>query len=109
MFNLKSIRGSSITEYALIAGVVYAALAGMNLYLKRGLQARVKDLTTHFISEDQFIAGNTKSDSEVSSRVFSNQRTEGNTTRSFTRENMSSESQALSAPEGFEDMLQQIE
>jgi len=44
---------SSFMEYVLILGVVSAILMGMNTYLKRGIQNRLKEMTDHFISNEQ--------------------------------------------------------
>lgn len=39
---VRSARGQSIVEYAIVIGVVTAAVLGMQLYAKRGLQAGIK-------------------------------------------------------------------
>jgi len=36
-------KGQSIMEYAILVSLVIAALTGMQLYVRRGLQARIKD------------------------------------------------------------------
>ncbi len=36
-------KGQSIMEYAVLISLVIAALTGMQLYVRRGLQARIKD------------------------------------------------------------------
>ena len=36
-------KGQSIMEYAIMVSLVITALTGMQLYVKRGLQARIKD------------------------------------------------------------------
>ena len=71
LFKGKS-RAMSLVEYALMLSVVYLAISGMQLYLKRGIQARVKDLTTNLIVKDlypsgehQFAAGYSASDYSV--------------------------------------------
>ena len=46
-------RASAIMQYALIVGVVSLALAGMNIYVKRGMQGKVKQLTDTFIGGQQ--------------------------------------------------------
>lgn len=46
--------GQAITEYAILIGVVVAALLGMQVYAKRGLQAGIKataDRLSPFLSE----------------------------------------------------------
>lgn len=47
--------GSSFMEYVTILGVVSALLIGMNTYLKRGLQNRIKEMTDYFISPTQLV------------------------------------------------------
>ncbi|MCU0666745.1 MAG: hypothetical protein MUF05_06600 [Candidatus Omnitrophica bacterium] len=46
-------KGLSFVEYAIILSVVAAAFIGMNTYIKRGLQGKVKDMTDAFISPVQ--------------------------------------------------------
>ncbi|MFH1768021.1 MAG: hypothetical protein ABH858_02530 [Candidatus Omnitrophota bacterium] len=41
----KNRKGQSITEYAILFGIVIGALAGMQVYVKRGLNAKFKDGT----------------------------------------------------------------
>ena len=43
----------SISEYVIMLSVVVAAIVGMKLYLKRAVQAKVKDLTDALISPSQ--------------------------------------------------------
>ncbi len=50
-------RGQATAEYAIMIGVVVAAVVGMQLYLKRGLNGKVKDLTDHVGSEIATSAG----------------------------------------------------
>lgn len=44
---------SSFMEYMVILGVVSAMLWGMNIYVKRGIQGKVKDLTDSIIGKQQ--------------------------------------------------------
>lgn len=39
-----------MTEYAIVFSVVAAAILGMQIFLKRGLQAKEKDVVDHFTS-----------------------------------------------------------
>jgi len=39
-------KAQSVTEYAILLGVAIAVFAGMQLYVKRGLNARIKQATT---------------------------------------------------------------
>jgi len=48
-------RGSSFMEYMVILGIVSAVLWGMNIYVKRGVQGRVKDLADSFIGKEQVV------------------------------------------------------
>ena len=41
-------RGQSVTEYAVVFSVVAAAVIGMQLFVKRGLQAKTKDVTDFY-------------------------------------------------------------
>jgi len=45
---LRKIRGQSTAEYAVVLSLVIAAVIGMQIYVKRGLQARVKAGTDSF-------------------------------------------------------------
>jgi len=49
----RSIKGNVFLEYALIIGIVAAALITIQLYVKRGLQGRVRQMTDVFIGETQ--------------------------------------------------------
>ena len=42
-------RAQSITEYVIVLGLVAAALISMQVYVKRGVQAKVKDMTDAFL------------------------------------------------------------
>lgn len=45
--------GFSLGEYVIILGIVSAALIGMNTYLKRGIQGKLKEMTDFFIAAEQ--------------------------------------------------------
>lgn len=45
-------RGQSLTEIALIIGVVGVVLIGMEVYFKRGLQGKIKDLTDSMVGKE---------------------------------------------------------
>lgn len=47
-------KASSVLEYAIALGIVSMTLTAMSTYLKRGIQARVKDMTTGLIVEDLY-------------------------------------------------------
>ena len=46
-------KAQSFVEYALLLSLVLAALGAMNIYAKRSIQAKVKDMTDFFISPEQ--------------------------------------------------------
>lgn len=46
---------SSFMEYMVILGIISAVLWGMNVYVKRGVQGKVKDLTDSFIGKEQVV------------------------------------------------------
>lgn len=48
-------KGDSLAEYALILGIVSLALIGMNIYIKRGVQGRIKQMSDKFISSEQLV------------------------------------------------------
>jgi len=48
-----NLTGSSFMEYAIVIGIVSLLLTGMNIYIKRGVQAKVKDMTDYFITNKQ--------------------------------------------------------
>lgn len=49
----KFIKAQNFTELALVIGVIGVVLIGMEVYIKRGVQGKVKALTDHIISTDQ--------------------------------------------------------
>lgn len=106
-------KAQSIVEYALMLGVVYMAITGMNLYLKRGVQARVKDLTTKLIAEDLYAqgkhqfagAGNAQSFSDTRTQSIQSRQATGNITRTALIENTLSGGEAITVPERWEDIL----
>ena len=54
-------RGNTFVEYVLIISIVTAALFAMNIYVKRGLQGRVKDMSDYFISGNESLQEDTAS------------------------------------------------
>lgn len=52
-------RGQSLSEYAVLIGVVAAAVVSMQLYVKRGVQAKLK------VGVDHWLASSTMSDGHV--------------------------------------------
>ena len=53
--NLKGKSASAFMEYAIILGVVSVALMAMNIYMKRGIQGRLADLSDYFISREHLV------------------------------------------------------
>lgn len=47
----KKVSAFAMLEYAIVLGVAFAALIGMNTYIKRGLQGRVRDMADYFITD----------------------------------------------------------
>ena len=48
-------KGQSLTEVALILGVVGLVFIGMEIYAKRGLQGKIKDLSDNMIGTEQSV------------------------------------------------------
>lgn len=117
MYRPKS-RASATTEYALILGTVFLSLIGMNIYLKRGIQARVKDLTTHFIVRDlyegrapadlrhQFDGGsNSMSAADVIVASTQVQRTANQQSTEEVSQDITRSANETGVSEGWEDLL----
>ncbi len=64
-------KASALMEFAIVLGIVSAVLVTMNIYMKRGLQGKVKDMTDYFISGGQS-AQEDRVDSEVETISQSN-------------------------------------
>lgn len=75
----------SLTEYALILGIVSLALVGMNTYIKRGVQGRIKDMADNFISRRQVV----ETDPTTVSGSYSYTPDDVPTTNTVTREILS--------------------
>jgi len=52
-------KGQSTAEYAIVIGLVIAAAVGMQLYVKRGIQAKVKDAVDYDGSGGKYGMGQT--------------------------------------------------
>jgi Flp pilus assembly pilin Flp len=50
--------GQSTTEFAVFAAVVAAALVAMNVYVKRSIQGRIKELSDQITAEDKHYSPN---------------------------------------------------
>lgn len=56
-------KGQSIMEYAVLISLVIAAITGMQLYVKRGLQQRIKDASDN-------LPGYVQTKSAITSNIF---------------------------------------
>lgn len=100
-------------EYALVLAAVSVAVSGMFIYLKRGLQARVKDVTNGLVtqelyakgSEYQYLANQSGSDAQTEYNSNSYQATLGNSVTNTINETIVSNSSEESVPEGWEGEL----
>lgn len=68
---LRKRKGQSTVEYALIIGVIVAALVGMQTYVKRGLQARYHDGMQFLASETGTIGATTQYEPYYSDSSYS--------------------------------------
>ncbi|MDO8661645.1 MAG: hypothetical protein Q7K98_00270 [Candidatus Omnitrophota bacterium] len=46
-------KGQNLTEIALLIGIVGLVLIGMEVYARRGIQGKVKDLTDNMLGKEQ--------------------------------------------------------
>ena len=106
-------KASGVMEYALVLAAVSVAVSGMFIYLKRGVQARVKDITNGLVvkelytkgSEYQYLANQSGSDAQSEYNSTSYQDTNGNSATNTIHETTMSSSAEESVPEGWEDEL----
>jgi len=117
-------KASAVMEYAIVLGVVSMALTGMSAYLKRGIQAKTKDLTTRLIARDlyarhlagecasladpdchQYVSGGAASESNTTYNSEVNQATSGNTTSNVITETITRTADERSVQTGWEDYL----
>lgn len=77
---MKFRKAEALFQYAIIITVVALALATMHIYLRRGIQAKVKNLTDNIICERQLASLNDpiseKSTRDINS-TYNSQKTEG--------------------------------
>ena len=50
---MRKTRGQSVAEYAILIGVVIAAIIGMQLYVKRGLQGKTRAVMDAFADKER--------------------------------------------------------
>jgi Flp pilus assembly pilin Flp len=60
----KKNKAQNLTEYAIILGLVGAALIAMQVYMKRGVQGKLRDLSNQ-ISPTQYERGNTTASYDI--------------------------------------------
>lgn len=80
MRRLLSKRGQSTLEYAVLVVVIIGALIAMQVYVKRGVQGRLRESTDQI--GEQFSPGYTESNKTTYSYVKSNEETTAFTTTS---------------------------
>jgi len=66
-------RGQTIQEFAVLLALVAAALVAMQIYMKRGVQGRLRDLANQ-ISPRQYEADDTTSKTEISRKGSSTEK-----------------------------------
>lgn len=124
-------KASAIMEYAIVLGVVSLALNGMSVYLKRGIQAKAKDLTTSLIVKDlylrhqealasgcdsstdphclkgahQYVSSQAASEAHIAFSGQDDQAAAGNTTSNDIVETTTRAADFHSVPSGWEDYL----
>ena len=60
-------KGQNLSEIVIVFAVVGLVLAGMQVYVRRGIQGRVRDLTDSIIKGKQFTPDDPDSDSKTTS------------------------------------------
>ncbi len=53
-------RGQIVAEYSILIGIIVAALVAMNIYIKRGMQARFRDAVDLQLDQRAGAVGDTK-------------------------------------------------
>jgi hypothetical protein len=100
-------KANALIEYALIILIVIAAFFTMNIYMKRGLQGRVKDMADYFIGGGTQMQANTAvSRATTTSEANTTSDSSVATTDSFggARSTGSSEQTSIKATSKTEDM-----
>ncbi len=82
---LRGRRGQSTLEYVILIGFVVAALIAMGVYMKRGLQGRLRESTDQI--GQQYSAGNTESEYTITTGMtqVENMKAGGATTTEIQR------------------------
>ncbi|MCK9431013.1 MAG: hypothetical protein M0R17_13640 [Candidatus Omnitrophica bacterium] len=80
MFRLRK-RGQSTAEYAIVIGLVIAAAVAMQVYVKRGVQAKIKGVVDHkpdaMFTTDQFEPDYASSDMDSTRKASVTTETKG--------------------------------
>ncbi|MFA5144927.1 MAG: hypothetical protein WC723_02860 [Candidatus Omnitrophota bacterium] len=78
---LRNKKAQTTAEYAILIGLVVAALIAMQTYVKRGLQGRMKDATDTFATETTNLGATTQYEpyylNQASTGTSSSQQSEG--------------------------------
>ncbi len=98
-------RGQSIWEYVAVLGLVTLAIMAINTYFKRGVQGRLKDMADTQISSQQYVSGETKSDSVTTNQNATQTTLQGNTTGTTTQDTTTRHSTDNTVGEGWKDLL----
>ncbi len=98
-------RGQSLWEYVAILGIVSLAVVAMQVYFKRGVQGRLKDLADSQISSEQYVSGESKSDTVTTSQNSATSSLQGNVTSTTMQDTTTRHSTENTAPEGWNDLL----
>lgn len=109
---LKGKKAQSMVEYAIVLSVILFALTSMNIYLKRGVQARLKDATVSILVSDlaakgahQYVAEENKSNFITTADATFQEQVSGDTTNKNGGQTMTRSGTEYSVPEGFKDLL----
>jgi hypothetical protein len=101
--NAKNRAANAILEYALTLTIVSLVFAGMHVYLKRGMQAKLKGMTDYFISDEQLVEldPTTSSQNRQTDTYAGRRRFKGGGTRreTFSTENIVQEGEVITEDE----------
>ncbi|MDD4907723.1 MAG: hypothetical protein PHJ00_01515 [Candidatus Omnitrophica bacterium] len=98
-------RGQSIWEYVTVLGLVSLVVIAMQVYFKRGVQGRLKDLADSQISSQQYVSGETKSDAVTTSQGTAQSTLQSNVTGTTTQDTTTRHSTDNTVGEGWQDLL----
>lgn len=80
------IKGQSIAEYAILIGIVSAAIMGMNVYIKRGVQAGIKQSVDQMANQEDGAAETRLGKKGVADILASQNWNEYNNTNNISQE-----------------------